>query len=59
MAAPAPQGEKTLEQLLPTPRKVPLDSDPPIVLWNTWPLLAAFLVLILAEWVLRKRMQMA
>lgn len=51
--------EKSLEELLPSPQKVPLDSDPPIVLWNTWPLLVAFLLLIAVEWVVRKRMQLA
>ena len=36
----------------------PLDTDPPIPLWNTWPVLALFLGVITAEWVLRKRKQM-
>jgi hypothetical protein len=43
---------------LPPPQKVPLDTDPPIPLWNTWPLLALFLGILTAEWVLRKRKQM-
>jgi hypothetical protein len=43
---------------LPRPSKVPLDTDPPIPLWNTWPVLAVFLMLITLEWVLRKRKQM-
>jgi von Willebrand factor type A domain len=43
---------------LPKPQKVPLDTDPPIPIWNTWPALALFLLLITAEWVLRKRKQM-
>jgi uncharacterized membrane protein len=43
---------------LPKPQKVPLDTDPPIPLWNTWPVLALFLALIVLEWVLRKRKQM-
>jgi hypothetical protein len=43
---------------LPKPSKVPLDTDPPIPLWNTWPVLALFLGLITAEWVIRKRKQM-
>jgi uncharacterized membrane protein len=43
---------------LPKPSKVPLDTDPPIPLWNTWPVLAVFLTLITMEWVLRKRKQM-
>jgi hypothetical protein len=48
----------TLLQDLPRPSKVPLDTDPPIPLWNTWPVLALFLSLITLEWVLRKRRQM-
>ncbi|HEV3168421.1 MAG TPA: VWA domain-containing protein [Isosphaeraceae bacterium] len=43
---------------LPKPEKVPLDTDPPIPLWNTWPVLALFLMVITAEWLLRKRKQM-
>jgi hypothetical protein len=43
---------------LPKPLKVPLDTDPPIPLWNTWPVLVLFLVLLTVEWVFRKRKQM-
>jgi hypothetical protein len=43
---------------LPKPEKVPLDTDPPIPLWNTWPVLTLFLVVLTAEWLLRKRKQM-
>ena len=43
---------------LPPPSKVPLDTDPPIPLWNSWPVLTLFLVLITTEWVFRKRKQM-
>ncbi|WP_435016662.1 VWA domain-containing protein [Tundrisphaera sp. TA3] len=43
---------------LPLPQKVPLDTDPPIPLWNTWPVLALFLTLLVSEWILRKRGQM-
>ncbi len=43
---------------LPKPSKVPLETDPPIPLWNTWPLLTLFLVLVTTEWVFRKRKQM-
>jgi von Willebrand factor type A domain len=43
---------------LPKPSKVPLDTDPPIPLWNTWPMLALFLALLTLEWVIRKRKQM-
>ncbi|MGO9598031.1 MAG: VWA domain-containing protein [Isosphaeraceae bacterium] len=43
---------------LPKPSKVPLDTDPPIPLWNNWPVLGLFLALITLEWILRKRRQM-
>lgn len=39
---------------LPEGRQVPVESLPPIPLWNTWPLLLAVLTLLIAEWVLRK-----
>jgi uncharacterized membrane protein len=48
----------TLFKDLPKPSPVPLETDPPIPLWNTWPLLTLFLVLLTAEWVFRKRKQM-
>jgi hypothetical protein len=53
-----PLTAETLLQDLPKPSKVPLDTDPPIPLWNTWPVLSLFLVLITLEWILRKRKQM-
>ena len=53
-----PQDAGSLLKDLPKPSKVPLDTDPPIPLWNSWPLLTLFLVLITAEWVFRKRKQM-
>jgi hypothetical protein len=43
---------------LPKPQKVPLDTDPPIPIWNNWLVLVVFLLLLTAEWVLRKRKQM-
>ncbi len=48
----------TLLKDLPKAEKVPLDTDPPIPLWNTWPVLALFLTVLVAEWLLRKRKQM-
>lgn len=48
----------TLLASLPKAQKVPLDTDPPIPLWNTWPVLALFLSVLVAEWLLRKRKQM-
>jgi hypothetical protein len=53
-----PETSSTLLKDLPKPQKVPLDTDPPIPLWNTWPLLVLFLTVVTAEWVLRKRKQM-
>jgi hypothetical protein len=40
---------------LPPGRQVPIETLPPISLWNKWPLLLAFLVLLISEWLLRKR----
>jgi hypothetical protein len=48
----------TLLKDLPKPQKVPLDTDPPVPLWNTWPVLGVFLAVLTAEWLLRKRKQM-
>jgi hypothetical protein len=53
-----PETAGTLLADLPKPQKVPLDTDPPIPLWNTWPVLVLFLLVVTAEWVLRKRKQM-
>ena len=43
---------------LPPGRQVPVESLPPRPLWNRWPLLLLFLVLLVSEWVLRKTGQM-
>jgi len=40
---------------LPTGRRVPIENLPPISLWNRWWMLAAFLAVLSAEWILRKR----
>jgi hypothetical protein len=40
---------------LPQGRHVPMETLPPIPLWNRWWLLAVFLLLITSEWILRKR----
>lgn len=53
-----PLAVDTLLKDLPPPAPVPLDTDPPIPIWNTWPVLAMFLCLITLEWVIRKRKQM-
>lgn len=54
----APLAAATLLDDLPPPSKIPLDTDPPIPIWNAWPLLALFLTILIAEWVLRKRARM-
>ena len=49
---------ETAERLLgdlPPGRQVPIESLPPLPLWNTWPALALFLGLLIGEWILRKR----
>ena len=40
---------------LPPGRPVPYQSLPPVPLWNKWPVLLVFLVLLIGEWLLRKR----
>ena len=54
----APDRRHAAARTCPSPSKVPLDTDPPIPLWNTWPVLGLFLALITLEWVFRKRKQM-
>ena len=39
---------------LPSGRQVPVETLPPKPLWNQWPLLALFLVLLVVEWIGRK-----
>jgi hypothetical protein len=40
---------------LPPGHQVPIETLPPVVLWNQWWVLATFLGLIVSEWILRKR----
>jgi hypothetical protein len=40
---------------LPPGQQVPVETLPPRPLWNRWPVLAVFLGLLIAEWILRKR----
>ncbi len=40
---------------LPPGRQIPIESLPPVVLWNQWWVLLLFLCLIITEWILRKR----
>lgn len=51
-------GLETLVGTLPPPAKVPLDTDPPIPVWNSWPVFLLFLLILLAEWLLRRRLEM-
>ena len=44
---------------LPSGRQVPVETLPPVPLWNRWPVLALFLGLVVGEWLLRKRKGMA
>ncbi len=44
-----------LQESLPAGRQVPIEALPPVELWNRWPLLLAFLALLVGEWLLRKR----
>ncbi len=41
---------------LPQGRRVPVESLAPLPLWNRWWVIATFLALLLAEWLLRKRL---
>jgi hypothetical protein len=40
---------------LPPGHQVPIETLPPVALWNKWWVLAAFVGLITTEWILRKR----
>jgi hypothetical protein len=40
---------------LPEGRPVPIETLPPVPLWNKWPILLVFLCLLSCEWLLRKR----
>jgi hypothetical protein len=43
-----------LPRRLPAGRQVPIESLPPVPLWNRWPVLAVLLGLLIVEWLLRK-----
>ncbi len=43
---------------LPSGNPVPIESLPSMSLWNRWPVLLLFLVLLIGEWLLRKRVGM-
>lgn len=44
----------TLADRIPPGRPVPVESLPPYPIWNKWPLLGLFVLLIVTEWILRK-----
>ncbi len=43
-----------LPRVLPPGRAVPVEPLPPKSLWNWWPVLATFLLILTGEWILRK-----
>ncbi len=47
-----------LMKALPAGRQVPIEALPPIELWNRWPLVLAVALLLVGEWLLRKRYAM-
>ena len=49
------QDASRLPDDLPGGRQVPVENLPPVPLWNRWPVLLLFLVLLIGEWLLRKR----
>ena len=49
---------RRLSEELPPGRQVRIESLPPKPYWNRWPVAAAFVALITAEWLLRKRVGM-
>ncbi|GAC1463382.1 MAG: hypothetical protein NVSMB9_00820 [Isosphaeraceae bacterium] len=53
-----PENVESLLDDVPKSQRVPLEIDPPIPLWNTWVVLVFFLMLVTAEWTLRKRKRM-
>ena len=49
---------RSLFEQLPSGRKVALHTDPPVELWNKWPILILVVTLLGIEWILRKRRSM-
>jgi len=45
---------RNLVRDLPEGRPIPIDTLPPLPLWNRWQVLFLFLALLVTEWVLRK-----
>ncbi|MDW8077519.1 MAG: hypothetical protein RMJ16_01400 [Thermoguttaceae bacterium] len=48
-----------LPELLPRGQSLPLEALPPWPLWNSWPILLLFVILLSVEWILRKTAGMA
>jgi hypothetical protein len=44
--------------VLPFGRRVALNAEAPLALWRTWPVLALFALLLLVEWLVRKRLRL-
>lgn len=40
---------------LPEGRQIPVETLPPLVIWNQWWVLSTFMALLIGEWILRKR----
>ena len=51
------QSEQVLDRI-PKGHLVPLETDAPVPLWNWWPVLTVFVMLLTVEWILRKRKRM-
>ncbi|MCA9241679.1 MAG: hypothetical protein KDA37_15820, partial [Planctomycetales bacterium] len=49
---------KNLLELIPPPQRVPIESLPPVELWNRWWMLAGITGCLVTEWILRKRKAM-
>ncbi len=49
-----PQQIRHLHELLPRGQDLPLEMLPPKPLWNAWPVLLLFLLVLSSEWILRK-----
>jgi len=48
-----------LPEHLPAGHHVPIETLPPVPLWNRWPVVLLVLTLLITEWIVRKRKGMA
>ena len=48
-------GADRLTEHLPVGHHVPIETLPPVPLWNRWPVVLLFLGLLITEWIARKR----